>query len=122
MSVAVQRSDTVYDGTTSNAQLVVQYASVSVAGSGDNTLVSATSGKKIRVLGGCLVAAAAVTAQFQSGAANANLTGAMSLITGTPLMLPPSQYGHFQTNAGDGLHLSLGGAVQVSGWIAYVLV
>ena len=57
------------------------YAKVDTAASGDTTIVSAVSGKKIRVVGYVLVAAGAVTVQWKD--ATATYSGAMSLITGT---------------------------------------
>ena len=81
-------------------------ASISAATSGNNTLV----------------AAGAVTAQFQSGAGGAARTGVMSLITGVPLVVPYSPNGHFDTADAALLNLSLGGAVQVSGHLTYVEV
>ena len=89
--------------------------SVSVAASGDTTLVSAVSGKRIRVLRGSLVAANSVTVQFESGLDGMRITGAMSLIAGQPLAITSG----IKTNPGEALIISLGGAVQVSGWLEY---
>lgn len=112
------RSDALFDAVA-NANIPVKFAKVDLAASGD--LVALVASKKIRVVSGALVAAGAVTAKFQTGAAT-DLTGAMSLITGTPLNLAFSPAGHFETVAGAKLNLVLGGAVQVSGWLVYVEV
>lgn len=93
----------------------VLYVSISAASSGNNTLIAAAAGFKYRVLSYNLVAAGAVTAQFQSGAGGTNLTGAMSLITGTQVDMDHSEVGLFETASGALLNLVLGGAVQVSG-------
>lgn len=96
---------------------------VDAASSGDNTLVAAVSGYKIRVLAYHLVAAGAVTAKFQSAAAGTDLTGAMTMATGVPLTVPLEREGVIpDTVAGELLNLRLGGAVQVSGHITYCLV
>lgn len=96
--------------------------SVSAATSGNNTLLAAQTGYAIRVLSYTLVAAGTVTAAFQSGASGTALTGTMSLIAGTPLVVNFQKEGHFQTAVSTLLNLSLGGNVQVSGHLTYALV
>jgi len=96
--------------------------SVSAASSGDNTLLAAQTGYKIRVLSYTLVAAGTVTAAFESGAGGTALTGDMTLVAGVPLVVPLAREGHFETAAATLLNLELGGAVQVSGHIVYCLV
>lgn len=95
---------------------------VSAASSGDNTLLAAQSGYKIRVLSYTLVAAGTVTAAFESAAGGTALTGDMTLIAGVPLVVPFQREGHFETVVSELLNLELGGAVQVSGHIVYCLV
>jgi len=97
-------------------------AAVSGATSGNNTLVAAVSGKKIKVLGLALVAAAAVDVRLESGAGGTALTGVMSLTAGNlQWVLPPVEPGYawVETVAGALLNMELGGAVQVSGCIVY---
>lgn len=95
---------------------------ISAASSGDNTLLSAVTGHKIRVLSYTLVAAGAVTVAFESAAGGTALTGDMSLIAGVPLVVPFEREGHFETVVSELLNLELGGAVQVSGHLTYCLV
>lgn len=99
-----------------------QHVVIAASGSGSNTLVAAVTGKKIRVLAAVLVAAGAVTAKFQSGAAGTDLTGAMSLAVNGSLVLPFNPSGWFETAASTLLSLLLGGAVSVAGVITYVEV
>jgi hypothetical protein len=95
-----------------------QFAPISVASAGNNTLVTAQgTGIKIRVLGVALLAAGAVTAQFQSGAGGTNLSGAMSIGAGKFFTVESSP--QFETAANQLLNLSLGGAIQVSGWLVW---
>lgn len=96
--------------------------SVSVATIGNNTLLAASTGYKIRVLSYTLVSAGTVTVAFQSGAGGTALTGTMTLVAGVPLRVPFQKEGHFETAASALLNLSLGGNVQVSGHITYCLV
>lgn len=97
-----------------------QYAAISAASSGDNTLVAAVSGKKIRVLSYTLVPASSVAMRFESGAGGTALSGVMT--SAAILKADYNERGHFETAAGALLNLELGGAVQVSGHITYVEV
>lgn len=98
----------------------LQFLSISTAASGQTQLVAAPSGGLIiYVVSYAVVASAAVTVQFQS-ASNA-LTGAMALAANGGLVVtsadPKSPL--FATQAAGALNLNLGGAVQVSGHLAY---
>ncbi len=95
--------------------------SISAASSGNNTLLVATTGAKIRVLSYTLVSANTVTVAFQSGAGGTALTGTMTLVAGVPLVVPLQREGHFETAVSALLNLSLGGNVQVSGHLVYSL-
>src|SRR5437773_1214800 len=98
-----------------------QFAPISAAASGNNTLVAAQGpGIKIRVLALALIAASAVLATVQSGAGGTNLTGAMTLPAGRQVGgRRPSRFGLYETGANALLNLNLGGAVQVSGWLVW---
>ena len=95
---------------------------ISGATSGNNTLVAAVTGKKIRVLSYVLVATTAVAVRFESAAGGTALTGVMTLAAGVPLVVNLEREGHFETVAGELLNMELGGAVQVSGHMTYCLV
>lgn len=96
---------------------------VDAATSGDNTLVAAVAGKKIRVLAGSLtMTGTAVTIRFESGAGGTALTGQMTPAQGQTVPLPWCPAGHFETAAGELLNLELGGAQSVDGWLVYCLV
>lgn len=95
---------------------------ISCATSGNNTLVSAVTGYKIRVHNIVAVATSAVTMKFQSGAAGTDLTGAMPFGDNGGFAPGFDPYGHFETAASTLLNLSLGGAIQVSGYLVYSLV
>ena len=91
---------------------------------GNNTLVAAVSGKKIKVLSVLLVAASAVTARFESGAGGTALTGQMNLAaSGDRFTLPPAPPGYhwFETVAGALLNLELSAGVYVDGCIVYYI-
>ncbi len=87
----------------------------------DETLVAAVAGKKIRVTSFYLVAAAAVSVAFESSTTSA-LTGIMTLATPFVLEAGYNPHGHFETVAGELLNMTLGGAIQVSGWLTYQLI
>lgn len=117
ITVASERSGTVYE---SDVSLAVKYASIDVSSSGDNTLVSSVSGKKIRVLSCFLVAAGTVNVRFESGAGGTALTGQMNLIANTGFVLPHNVHGWFQTADTTLLNLELSAAVSVDGSLTYI--
>lgn len=95
------------------------FASVSTAASGQTAIVAASGGNKTKVVSYVLVASAAVTAQWQSGATG--LSGAMALAANGGISAVGQPSAHlFETAVNTALNLNLGGAVQVSGHIAYI--
>jgi hypothetical protein len=101
---------------------VYKRAAIDAATSGDNTLVAAVSGKKLRVLSCFLLAAAAVNVRFESGASGTARTGQMNLAANGGFVLPHNPAGWFETVAGELLNLELSGAVSVDGCLIYVEV
>ena len=107
------------------------YKSVSHANTSAFTVASPQAGvssERVRLVGGALVAANTVTLQFQSNTGSTALSGAMTLIAGTPFVLPASpaapgggqRPGYLQSAAGDSLQFVLGGNTQVSGFLEYI--
>ena len=96
-------------------------ASISASSSGDNTIVSAVSGKKIQILGMVLFAAGDVDVTIKDGAST-SLSGAMSLATdGNGFVLPLTHKAipWNETSSGNALVLNLSGAVAVAGFLIY---
>ena len=109
------------DVTVSSGKTILR-AAISGASSGNNTIVGAVADKKIKVLSVCLVATAAVTVRFESGADGTALTGVMSLDakSGFVINAPADPNMHwFETGVNTLLNMELGGAVQVSGFMTY---
>lgn len=98
---------------------LTKYAVIDHAASGDNTIVAAVTDKKIRVLSLYLIASAAVTARFESGASGVALTGQLQLAANGGLVLPFNEDGWFETVAGSLLNLELSGAISVDGGLSY---
>lgn len=99
-----------------------QFALISAAGSGNNTVVAAVATKRIRVVGLHMVAAAAVVARFESAASGTPLTGIMSMVVGVP-HTAYNPLGLFEQDVvNELLNLELSGAVQVSGFLTYLLI
>jgi hypothetical protein len=97
-----------------------KFAAISAPNSGNNEVVAAVSGKKIRVLGYVLVASGAVNAKFRS--TNTDKTGLLYLAQNGGVSAPFSPVGHFETAAGEALNLNLSGSVAVGGHLVYVEV
>lgn len=97
---------------------------VVASSSGDNTLIAAVPGKKIRVHRFELSASAAVNAKFKDGAST-DLTGLFYAATAGPFGDAEDSDrdpdGVIQTSAGNALVLNLSGAVPVGGLVDYSL-
>ena len=105
----------------------VKRAVINCGTSGDNELVAAVTGKKIKVLGVVLFPAGDVSIRFESGAGGTALTGVMPLNGASGmkdrLILTPVAPGlhYFETASGGSLNLELSGAVDVDGFLLYVV-
>ena len=100
-----------------HTNVVIDHATI-----GDNTIVAAESGARIRVTSVCLVAAAAVTVRFESGTGGTALTGQMQLAANGGFVLPHNPDGWFETAEGELLNLELSGATSVDGVLNYIKV
>jgi hypothetical protein len=107
-----------YDGATA---LAANFAAIAVSASGDNAVVSAVAGKKIRVVKYTLSAAGSVVVKFRSGS-SADLTGPFALATFGGLGGSYCPLGLFETAAGESLVINLSGAVSVAGHLTYIEV
>lgn len=94
-------------------------AVIDAATSGDNTIIAAVAGKKLRVYQLVLISAGTVTTRWESGTAGNFLSGEMTLAVNTGYAPPWCPAGHFETVAGEALNLQLSGAVSVDGWLVY---
>lgn len=99
-------------------------APVNVSTLGDNTIIAAVTGKRIRVHAYELSAAGAVTAKWKDGAST-DLTGPLALAaagaSADAVERTNDADGIFQTTAGNALVLNLSAAVVVGGFIDYTL-
>lgn len=102
---------------------VIKRAAIDGATSGDNTLVAAVTGKKIRVLAlMAVMTGTAVTIRFESAAGGTALTGQMQPTQGGGFVMPFNPVGWFETNSGELLNMELSGAQSVDGVLVYVEV
>lgn len=108
------------NGSTS---LTPKFAKIAAASSGNNTVIAAVTGKKIRVLSYNFMGNGAVNAKFQDGAGGTDLTGLKYIAAaGQGISVAHSPVGWFETTANTLLCLNLSGAVAVGGEIVYVEV
>lgn len=108
--------------TIAGVAVTPKYAAISASSSGNNTLISSVSGKKIRVLAVWLVSNGTVNAKFQSGAGGTDLTGLAYLIANTGFALSFNPAGWFETASTTLLNLNLSAAIAVGGSITYIEV
>lgn len=100
----------------------LKYAVVNTASSGANTIVAAVTGKRIKVVSYVLIAVTAVTVEWRSGTSANSIMGAASLgATGGVAALGDPTTPLFECASGALLGLQLGGAVQVSGHVCYIV-
>lgn len=100
----------------------IKRAVIDDASSGDNELVAAVAGKKIRVYNIVLVSAGSMTVRFESGAGGTALTGQMNVVAGSGFAPGFDPMGHFETAAGAALNLELSAATSADGWLTYELI
>lgn len=100
----------------------IKYAIIDAALLGDNTLVAAVAGKKIRVICLYYMAAGTVNTRFESGASGTALTGQHQHTAQTGVVLPFNEGGWFETASGALLNLELSAAISVDGALSYVEV
>lgn len=116
---ASSETGSVYNGATA---LTPKFAPIAAASSGNNTVVAAVSGKKIRVLAVQLISSGTVNAKWQTAAGGTDLTGLAYLVANAGYVLPFNPVGWFETAAGALLNLNLSAAIAVGGSVTYVEV
>lgn len=103
--------------------IVRAVVNISGSGAGEETLIAAVGGEKIKVLETMLIGNADVSVFFQSGFTGTALTGPLSLPSdGDGFFIPtPAQIEahHFETAAGEALVLDIDANVLLGGWINY---
>lgn len=110
------------DGVTisGNVLLEMQRQPINTSTNGA-ILVSGIANRKIRVLNGLLMAPTAVTIQLKSNN-NSDVTGPLPLGATGGFQIPQADIGDFETLTGQNLTISLSTAVQIGGWLTYVIV
>ena len=102
---------------------LVKHAKIDAASSGDNTLVAAVTGKKIRGLAAFFtMTGTAVTIRFEDGAGGTALTGQMGPTAGQTITLPFNPVGWFETSDATLLNMELGGSQSGEGALVYIEV
>jgi len=99
-----------------------KFVAIAASASGNNTILSAVTSKKIRVLAVQLTAAGSVNVKWQSGAGGTDLTGLAYLVVNTGYVLPFNPAGWFETATTTLLNLSLSAAIAVGGSLTYIEV
>lgn len=122
-------TDAIHDGAT---PLTPKFAVVGASSSGNNELVAAVTGKRIRVLAVAIVGAGtAVGAYFRTSSGGAAIFGSSSspipidksgAAGPAGLVLPFNPIGWMQTASGEALGLNLSAAQAVTGGLVYVEV
>lgn len=100
----------------------VSRVTINASSSGSNTLVALTAGKKIIVMQYLFERADPVTITIQSSGGRVLLGPCGPSVRGGGMAPPFCPVGHFETDVGEALIMSLSGAVQVGGSLVFILV
>lgn len=120
MTIAVQLST---DYIVSDARkLPPKYAVIDASSSGNNTIVAAVAGKKIRVLSYVLSFSGSVNVKWQSAAGGTDISKLLYGAAGVSFNGSFSPAGHLQTAVGELLNLNLSAATAVGGHLTYIEV
>ncbi len=113
------QSNFIMDGTT---QATVKFAEIDATVNGDNEIVAAVGGKKIRVVDVTWIATGNVTVRWESSTAGNFISGPMTLSTSSGASPSYSPVGIMETVAGESLNLTLDANPNVGGMITYIEV
>ncbi len=114
---ASNETATVYNGTTA---LTPKFAPISASSSGDNSVVSAVVGKKIRVLRWSVSGSGTVNIKWRNG--TTDVTGLYYLVANATVGGAYCPVGHFETSSNAALQINLSGATAVGGVLTYIEV
>lgn len=110
--------DALLFGTTRRPNLYgLEEAAINHAANGDNTIIAARTGQRIRVYQLFFVVNAAVNIIFKEG--SNNLTGTINMLANGSFVLDFSGYPWFTTASGSAFLINLSAAQQVSGRIYF---
>jgi hypothetical protein len=98
----------------------VKFASVNATSDGDNEIVAAVSGKKIRVLGYCLTSNAAGTVALKSGASTTLARIRIGADGDGAAYAGSAETPAFETAAGEALNLNNPASVDTFGHLCYM--
>lgn len=94
---------------------------ITASSSGNNEIVAAVTGKRIRVLSYNYVCHGTVKPAWRSGATTV-IGGRGSFVDGTGKVCPKNEDGWLQTAVGEALNLNLSAAIEVGGEGTYLEV
>jgi hypothetical protein len=115
---ASHETSTLYNGTTA---LTPKFAKISCSSSGNNEIVAAVTGKKIRVISWDVSPSDAVNFKWRT--ASTDITGLYYAVNaGNGVSKPWNPLGYFETVSDEALNLNLSGAIAVGGSLVYVEV
>ncbi len=107
------------NGHVENGKVNHNSSVISASSSGNNTIVSAVSGKKIRVTSWNFMANGTVNAKFTDGAGGSDLTGLYYMIVNTGISVPYHPEGYFTGSTNTALVINLSASIAIGGVITY---
>lgn len=110
-----ESTSSIYDGSQ---ELTPKFKAISTGSNGDNIIVDAVSGKKIRVLSYMFISSGIVTAIWQSG--STDISGPLPLVASTGVSAGYNSKGHFETSVGAALQINQNSTATLGGHLTYV--
>lgn len=101
----------------------IQQTAIDVSNAADQVIAAALAGSRVIVLAVDLVAAGAMSVQWENNpptGGNTAIGGARTMATGVPYALSSPEYGFLRSALNNGLDLAVTGSVQLSGTVTWV--
>lgn len=114
---ACNETNTIFDGTT---PLTPKFAAITASASGDTSIVSAVTGKKIRVMRWSVSSSGTVNIKWRNG--TTDITGLYYMVANATVGGGYCPVGHFETSSNSALQVNLSGATAVGGVLTYIEV
>lgn len=114
--------DSITGTVTTSGSVPESWASTTISGVvlGNNELVAAAAGSRVRVVGLMLSAQGPVVVNLESSVAGPDLAGPITLISGANFVWPIAPRGWWvRTDIGENLNMRLSAAVVVGGVVTY---
>ncbi|MEE8234319.1 MAG: hypothetical protein V3R41_06540 [Gammaproteobacteria bacterium] len=100
--------------------ILPNFPAFSFSSTGDNTIVAAVPGKRIKVVQIMMTADAQATVKFTDGAGGSVLCGPQSMVEGVPLVFPFCSLGWMITSVNTAFVVNFSDATNIGGCVCHL--